>query len=359
MIKYIQILRFLAAIWVAIFHGAMVGMFPGVGPWMDIFINLGYAGVDIFFVISGVIMAHSTRNADHGPRTASAFFLIRFSRIYTGWWPALLLYIIFFKISHQLGPQIDLYASFFLYFTKLSGLINIAIWSLMFELYFYIIISIGLLLSKWHRHLFLKIFFVALILINFYLLMIRSAATTDSEMDWIQMFYVAPIVAEFFMGYFLYNYLQDHPKSSWKTWGVIAIVLVSLVIYSTPYFSDHPYGLANSYYWPERTIFIGSAALAIVGVALKLPPPRNKIALLLAKFGDYSYSIYLLHILAFNMVLNLLPWGSFDNHLRIIVAVASMMVLLLASAAYYHWVEHPVYLFCRNKIKRWLNPSSQ
>ena len=359
MIEYIQILRFVAAVWVAIFHGALVGMFLGVAPWMDFVINWGYAGVDIFFVISGVIMAHSTKNTPDRPRAAGAFFLIRFSRIYTGWWPAMLLYVIFFKVTHQLGPQFDLKASFFLYFTELSGLINIAIWSLMFELYFYVILSIGLLFQKRHRNLFLKLFFIILVLMNVYLLVKRSAVNGNADFNWIQMFYIAPIVAEFFMGYFLYHYIKDDSRLSWKMWGLIAIVLAALIIYLAPHFADRPYGLANPYYWPERAVLIGGAALAMVGMALKLPSPRNRIALAFAKLGDYSYAIYLLHTLAFSMMLALLPWGNLNNHYRIIVAVATMMVLLLASAAYYHWVEHPAYMFCRNKISRLLNSSSQ
>lgn len=359
MIEYIQILRFIAAIWVAIFHGSLVGMFLGVAPWLDFFINWGYAGVDIFFVISGVIMAHSTKNINDSPRAAGTFFLIRFSRIYTGWWPAMLLYVIFFKITHQLTPKINLKASFFLYFTELSGLINIAIWSLLFELYFYTIVSIGLLLQKRRRYIFLWLLFTILIVTNFYLLIDRSTENSYSDPNWIQMFYIAPIVAEFFMGYFLYHCTQRFSGPSWKTWGLIAISLTSLTIYLTPHFSSHPYGLANPYYWPERTVLIGGAALAIVGAALKLPSPRNKIALALTKLGDYSYSIYLLHTLAFNITLTLLPWGSFDKHYRIITSVGTMIVLLLASAAYYHWVEHPAYMFFRSKISRLLSPSSQ
>ncbi|MGF6210339.1 acyltransferase family protein [Comamonas sp. 4034] len=359
MIEYIQILRFIAAIWVAIFHGSMAGMFSGSAPWVDLFINWGYAGVDIFFVISGVIMAHSTRNTPAQPRAAGAFFLIRFSRIYTGWWPAMLLYVIFFKITHQLGPEIDLKASFFLYFTELSGLINIAIWSLMFELYFYIIITISLLLQKQHRTPFLGLLFTALILINLYLFIDRSTADIYSNPNWIQMFYIAPIVAEFFMGHFLYGYVKKTSCPSWKTWGFIAILLISLTIYSAPRFANHPYGLANLYYWPERAVLIGGAALAIVGMALKLPPPQNKIARALAILGDYSYSIYLLHILAFGVMLSLLPLGNFDNHFRTVISVATILILLLASAAYYHWVEHPAYMFFRNRISRLLTPSSQ
>jgi exopolysaccharide production protein ExoZ len=358
MIKNIQILRFIAAIWVVLFHGTFVGMFFDIAPWINFFINWGYAGVDIFFVISGVIMAHSTKNTPHTPRTAGTFFLIRLSRIYTGWWPVMLLYVIFFKITDQLGPQTNLQASFFLYFTELSALINIAIWSLMFELYFYIIISMSLLLPKWYRHSFLKLLFVILILINIYLLIIRSIESSHPETDWIQMFYIAPIVAEFFMGYFIYYYTTDHSRSSWKVWGIISILLISLTIYLAPHFVDHPYGLANTYYWPERTVLIGSSALAIVGMALKLPSPRTKIALLLTKFGDYSYSIYLLHILAFNAMLILFPWENFDNHHRIIISIVTMVILLFASATYYHWVENPIYMLCRNNISRLLRAAN-
>lgn len=348
MIKYIQILRFVAATWVAIFHGALVEIFSGLASWIDFIINFGYAGVDIFFVISGVIMAHSTKNVIYSPRTAGAFFLIRFARIYTGWWPAMLLYFIYLRITHQLVPQINLQASFFLYFTELSGLINIAIWSLMFELYFYLIISVGLLIPKSIRHYFLKLLFMVLLLINVYLLMIRS--TDNVETNWILMFYISPIVAEFFMGYFLYFYIQSHYSPSWKIWGLIAMALISLIIYFDPNFSDHLYGLASFYYWPERTVLIGGAALAIVGMALKLPSPKNKIALILSNFGNYSYAIYLLHFLVFNMIINLLPWEKFDNYHRLLIGGAAMIILLFASAAYYHWIEHPVYIFCRNKI---------
>lgn len=358
MIKYIQILRFVAALWVAIFHGAMVGMFPGVPPFADILINFGYAGVDIFFIISGVIMAHSTMKSDHGPRAAGAFFLIRFSRIYTGWWPALLLYIIFFKITQQLGPQINLAASFTLYYTDLSGLINIAIWSLMFELYFYVILSIGLLFSRRNRHLIFSVIFVMLALTNVYLFINRSILYPDSEINWIQMFYIAPLVIEFFMGYFLYNYLRSNPGSSWKVWGMVSVFFISLIVYLMPHFSNHPYGLANPYYWSERAVLIGGAALAIIGMALTLPPPRSKTALMLVNFGDYSYSIYLLHILAFNMMLNLLPWGSFDDHIRVAIAVVTIVCLLVASAIYYHWIEHPIYMFFRSNVRRWIGGSS-
>lgn len=138
----------MAALWVVVFHGAILGIFSDATPWVAAVINFGYAGVDVFFVISGVIMAHSTKNMGHGPRTATAFLLARFSRIYTGWWPAMLLYVIYLKLTQQLDPHIQLQASFFLYFSDLAGLVSIAIWSLMFELYFLRGLVTGLVVSE-------------------------------------------------------------------------------------------------------------------------------------------------------------------------------------------------------------------
>lgn len=357
MIKQIQILRLMAALWVVVFHGALLGIFSDVSPWVAAVINFGYAGVDVFFVISGVIMAHSTKNMGHGPRTAATFLLARFSRIYTGWWPAMLLYVIYLKVTQQLDPHIQLQASFFLYFSDLAGLVSIAIWSLMFELYFYVVLSLGLLFPKWHRQRFIQILFAALVVFNLYLLAHRSAADGGMEQNWIQLFYIAPLIAEFFMGYFLYQYLQCHSRTSWKLWSLLAAVWIALIVYFMPHFEEYPYGLANFHYWPERAVLIGGAALAIVGMALKLPSPRSQIALAMAKFGDYSYAIYLLHTLAFSMMLTLLPWSNWNSqvHLRIVIGV--IVALLLASAAYYHWVERPVYMFCRQKINRWLSPA--
>ena len=83
----------------------------------------------------------------HGPRTATAFLLARFSRIYTGWWPAMLLYVIYLKLTQQLDPHIQLQA-FFLYSSDLADLVSVAIWSLMFELYFLRGLVTGLVVSE-------------------------------------------------------------------------------------------------------------------------------------------------------------------------------------------------------------------
>jgi len=46
----------------------------------------GGTGVDLFFVISGFIMVHVTRNTARGPAGAGHFLLRRISRIYPLYW---------------------------------------------------------------------------------------------------------------------------------------------------------------------------------------------------------------------------------------------------------------------------------
>ncbi len=149
MIQYIQILRFAAAMWVALYHAKYSAFFPQLPQALRIFIDGGYAGVDIFFVISGVIMALVTQDSPRGIRHAGQFVLMRFARIYTGWWPVMAITVGMFVWLNALLPQTNLWSSAFLYFSNSSLHVSSVIWTLMYELYFYLIIGLSLLLVNW------------------------------------------------------------------------------------------------------------------------------------------------------------------------------------------------------------------
>ena len=75
----VQYLRGLAALMVVVFHLAPplaqawgIGRFP---------VAMLAGGVDVFFVISGFIMVHTTRNVAGGVRDAVRFFARRVARI--------------------------------------------------------------------------------------------------------------------------------------------------------------------------------------------------------------------------------------------------------------------------------------
>ena len=55
-------------------------------PWISSIWQNGYAGVDVFFVISGFIMAHVTQNSARSAPAAAKFLFARFARIFPLWW---------------------------------------------------------------------------------------------------------------------------------------------------------------------------------------------------------------------------------------------------------------------------------
>ncbi|WP_198969433.1 hypothetical protein [Xylophilus sp. ASV27] len=67
---------------------------------------MGFAGLDLFFVISGFIMVETTRHMPSG-KVAGGLRLVgvRFARIYSGWWPFFFVYWAAYATTHHLRPE--------------------------------------------------------------------------------------------------------------------------------------------------------------------------------------------------------------------------------------------------------------
>ncbi|WP_298913799.1 acyltransferase [uncultured Algimonas sp.] len=85
-LQSLQALRAVAALLVVVFHAAAiwreaVGADVFRGPW-----DQGWAGVDLFFVISGFVMVWVAGERPAGPRIAARFLFDRATRVYPLWW---------------------------------------------------------------------------------------------------------------------------------------------------------------------------------------------------------------------------------------------------------------------------------
>ena len=142
----LDIVRFCAAVGVAVFH--LSWRIPATS-WM---LPFGWVGVEIFFVISGLVIANSAFGS-----TARNFAIGRFLRIYPGaWCCALLSFLILRAVSPQiysgtLGVNGTSYALVGSLALVRYGYLASAYWTLPIEITFYAFIAILLLVKGFDR----------------------------------------------------------------------------------------------------------------------------------------------------------------------------------------------------------------
>lgn len=154
-IYQIDLFRFIAASAVVLYHYLYRGYaagnmsllgFDGVGEYF----KYGYLGVDLFFIISGFVIAFSIKHL-----SLRKFCYSRFKRLYPMYWICLLLTFI---VSYLWGAP-----RYHVTFTQLlanltmvqklwgQGDVDGAYWSLYVELKFYLIIALFLILNRFKK----------------------------------------------------------------------------------------------------------------------------------------------------------------------------------------------------------------
>lgn len=147
--KTIDGLRGIAAMAVVVYHlhGATKVAF---GDWLptllDRLFESGHYGVDIFFVISGFVIAFSIRSAAPTAGFIGRFALRRSIRLDPPYWTAIALELAVQALALRLGfsekplPSVATVAAHFLYLQNLLGLGNVVdvFWTLCFEIQFYL-----------------------------------------------------------------------------------------------------------------------------------------------------------------------------------------------------------------------------
>lgn len=350
MLVNIQFLRFVAATLVVLYHAA--AFMPSTEGWANLLFAVGgatgYAGVDIFFVISGFIMAHTTL-AERGAGPASAFARRRLARIYSGYWPFFALAVVLFAWARpEHFARTDLWASFWLWPQPLpSNLIELS-WTLSFELYFYALftalvwwcppqrrvtacLAVLLALAAFNawRHLAADAFgYQNLLLLGF----------------WDQ-FLTSPYIVEFFAGSVLAYWLQGNPRG--PGWAALlagcALFLAGGAI-SEGWFEGH---LEQGYHVVPRVGVFGAASVLIVTGLVWLEArgwvAPKRFALLT---GGASYAIYLshgpllvaAHHLGFGTLLERHGWLPVSaSYLALVAGIVAL------SCLHYRRVERPLH----------------
>lgn len=345
----IQALRLFSALWVVIYHARDLALVaPADGLWHT-FLSFGYLGVDIFFVISGYIMALNTATQPPGPRQALRFLATRCARIYSGWWPVFLLCLLVYGSTGQLHDK-DLLGSFWLYQLNFNVLLLPVTWSLTFELYFYGIVALSLFLSpRWRPGIFWG-FFLAITLANaWWLINDRYAVEQFEHSHYGMHLLLSPLCLEFLLGYLLQRHQSRMRKLSTPMQALLTLAAAALLYWYATRMAYKPSGLSGFFHFPERTLLAGLFAACMLSLFQTCESwlPRR----LSLWGGDVSYLVYLLHL----PVLWLFEyWAAaslrtFSPALNMLLVIST---ILLLSALLHCAIERPLYRWYKAHSER-------
>jgi len=277
----LQYLRAIAAIAVVYSHTVLQ-----VDSYEKLLPHFGDFGVDIFFVLSGFIMVYISKPTDK----PVSFMVNRIRRVVPLYWFFLFLMaaIMLFAPSLFKSSTFDtialLKSLFFVpYFSTADpGQIWPLVapgWSLNYEMYFYLLFAISLLLSEKFR-----IWFVGAAITALFLLC--QSGSQDSA---INLFYGNAIVFEFLLGMLLAKAFKSGFRLSSAMGYALVIAGFAILLLDLPI---------------NRIFSFGLPSTMIVTGALFCKMPENKFCVML---GDSSYALYLCHIFTLGLCRILIP----------------------------------------------------
>ena len=333
-LRTIQAARGIAANLVVFSHLYLVEPKYTAGTVLPAFTLYGIAGVDLFFVISGFIMV-AVAGRDRGP---IEFLWRRATRIYPTYWLVSLMVLATVLIAptfvnSSITTPISLWRSFLLIPDRTFPLLAVG-WTLVYEIYFYLVFTIFLALR-------ISVF-VGLVAWGVLILVIAAAVPDQIASSPVLRVIVSPLTAEFMMGAIV-GFLWRRRRMS----GAIALGAVGLagLIVSTVYIAPMLSLAANPYLNAWRVIMFGIPATLIVYALTGLEHryPSGRLAELMVAAGDWSYATYLIHVLvisAMGRIIFALASGGGGRASFALVATG-LLVANVAGAGIYVLFERP------------------
>jgi len=327
----IQVLRAVAVALVVIYHMRLMTPLNRSGSY-----EFGQGGVDIFFVISGFIMAWIIRvTTEADPVTFASRRLTRIVPLY--WLLTVLLFVAALKAPSLLSngaPTLDMLwkSLLFIPYRAPDGEIQPLVymgWTLSYEMFFYLLITVVLAIKLRARLAILCAVLVALVILGLIVRPFNAILVVITD----------PRLLEFAAGMGICAWITGQPPIGWTRtgwrWPVAALLGASLAMI-----------VISDFLWPTAPFVLqwGIPAVVIVACAswLERWGVRARWPWLLL-IGDASYAIYLSHpfvVKAAEKVIQKLPeiplLAQIAANILVFLAVGVVGVLL------HLWVEKPL-----------------
>jgi peptidoglycan/LPS O-acetylase OafA/YrhL len=389
-------IRAVAALWVLAFHfrPELLKSFGFLYPLVPLF-NVGYLGVDLFFVLSGFILTftHLDRmSEDWGPKKMAGFLWLRLSRI----WPVLFFMLLVWGAYHAFSLEANndgrlqgaLDPSRFLSHVFLVHAWSTAHhdwnpvdWSLSAEWLAYLVFTVlVVILARMLVHVSSRALLVTAGVLTVPMVVIGMGFQDGSDLLWNGDTIVAGIVplrvlTEFFAGAVVALLVMRHGstvKMPWFLKPTAILVAIVLVVYAVqrwdpaPRFRfDQDWRINGHLMWGStETVVVVPLFLLLIGslaVSRRDPSTRLLASRVLVWGGKVSFSLYMVHWLFLDLARKVIStkfvipddlsgWQSWPYRLTVLVAIG---LAVLSAHLVYRFVEEP----CR-RIMRTLLPSS-
>lgn len=338
----LQHLRFFAAFAVLVHHVLEEASGSPLAHVPDAVQRAGACGVDIFFVISGLVMWHTT--AGFSSQTSARRFLARrLTRIVPPYWACLVVVVALaasgLAYRHlRIGATGLIESLFLLPPTTSAGMVIGVAWTLVYELYFYVICTAALCFP-WQRY---RVALMGALLAGVPLALAMGGATAQSR------YYGSPIVVEFLGGVLLGALCTKLPRSNSFIRLMVALVCIALFYCASVASPDKATaGLPASWRWWAW----GVPGLLLVAAFVHMEDTRSALSRALTSLGNASYVLYLTHGFAMIAFAKAIKSGVFHSASSLWMAAACVTVFAVALSAVLHlYVEKP--LMARFQRKR-------
>lgn len=330
-------LRGVAAIWVGLYHfwGAIQKRdVDWVPELFEDFFEIGFFGVDIFFVLSGFVIMYSVSGTKIDRKFVPRFMLRRSIRIDPPYWCAIVIVIIlmllkghFFRAEAVELPSVTSVIAHFFYLQDLLEFkaISSVFWTLCLEFQFYLFFSFIYYFYCKANHSWRKILGKCFVIVGLIFCFV-SPIFRFSSMDLILPGTILPFAYEFILGVYAYFWIKGDVGNR-VIFLAIALSAASTVLYKPLYYPLIPLFSVMFILLSSRTnIFFWM---------------RSKIMLFL---GRISYSFYLTHASIGWVSISLMMHISSryeGEGVTAIIFLAGILTSIIFSTIFYKMIESP------------------
>lgn len=339
-LESIQVLRGIATLLVACVHlQAIEQKYGPEGAILPAWLIYGKVSVDLFFVISGFVIATVTYGQFQSMQATRHFIFQRITRIYPPYWvySTIVLAVWLYRpdmVNATQNNQVNILASFLLLPQELFPLLMVG-WTLIHEMYFYLVVAFLMPFVQEKKFPAVLALWGLIVIVGHTYFISNPSENPGPAMKLV----FHPLTLEFIGGATIALLLRGGVTGKGY---MVMIIGVAGFLFTAIWLHASNITLDINGWW--RVLCFGLPSLLVVyGAASAEIGGKVRFPGIMRKIGDASYSIYLAHVLvlsAIGRVWAQIVTPDLINH--VVALVIMMLAVVITGLISYRWVEKPI-----------------